>query len=111
MRTFLYASIFCILTAFLTWADDGTVIVFEKNKGGEIVARVQGHKVPLIFKINDQTVTVYPEEGVVNLSAMGIETLLLSLRTDSGQAEAIDNNVVLPVNPSISPNPPLSTPF
>ena len=111
MRNLLLASALCFLTAFSCKAGDGIVIFFEKNKGGEIVARVSGHTSPIIFKINDQTVTVYPEEGVINLSDMGIETLLLSLRTDSGANARPDNNVVPPVNPLLKANPPLSTPY
>lgn len=111
MRNLLYALVLCFLTAFFCKAGDGTVIVFEKNNGNEIVARVSGHTSPINFKINDQTVTVYPEEGVINLSAMGIETLLLGLRTDSGEGARPDNNTVLPVNPLLNINPPLSTPY
>jgi len=111
MRNLLYALILCFNIASFSKADEGTVLVFEKNRGGEVVARISGHKVPIIFKINDQTVTVYPEEGTINLSAMGIETLLLSLRTDSGGGQKPDNNPVMPVNPLLNPNPPLSTPY
>jgi len=109
MRNLLYALILCFNIAFLSKADEGTVLVFEKNRGGEVVARISGHKVPIIFKINDQTVTVYPEDETVNLSTMGIETLLLSLRTDSGENEKPDNSVVLPVQSS--PVPAFSTPY
>lgn len=111
MRNLLYISTLWFITCCWAKANDATVIVFEKNNGGEIVARVSGHTSSIIFKINDQTITVYPEEGTINLSAMGIETLLLSLRTDSGEGARPDNNAVLPVNPLISPTPPLSTPF
>ena len=111
MRNLLYALAFCFTGHFSIKAEQGAVIVFEKNNGGEIVARVSGHTSPIIFKINDQTVTVYPEEGVINLSDIGIETLLLSLRTDSGANARPDNNVVPPVNPLLKANPPLSTPY
>ena len=111
MRNLLYGLILCFLSAFFCKAEDGIILVFEKNKGGEIVARVSGHKDPIVFKINDQTITLYPEERVINLSAMGIETLLLSLRTDSGVEGRPDNSVVPPVNPLISPTPSLSTPY
>lgn len=111
MRNLLYALVLCFLTAFCSKAEQGTVIVFEKNNGGEIVARVSGHTSPIIFKINDQTITMYPEEGTINLSDMGIETLLLGLRTDSGAGDRPDNNAVLPVNPLLNINPPLSTPY
>lgn len=109
MRNLLYALILCFNIASLCKADDAIVLVFEKNKGGEVVARISGHKIPIIFKINDQNVTVYPEEGTINLSAMGIETLLLSLRTDSGGGQNPDNSVVLPVQSN--PVPAFSTPY
>ena len=111
MRNLLYISTLWFITCCWAKANDATVIVFEKNNGGEIVAKVSSHTSPIVFKINDQTVTLYPEEGVINLSAMGIETLLLSLRTDSGAGDKPDNNAVLPVNPLLNPNPPLSTPY
>ena len=111
MRNLLLASALCFVIPFFSKAEQGTVLVFEKNNGGEIVAKVSGHKDPIVFKINDQTVTLYPEEGVINLSAMGIETLLLGLRTDSGANARPDNTVVPPVNPLLNVNPPLSTPY
>lgn len=95
----------------LVRAEQVTTLVLEKNNGGEIIAKVSGHTCPVVFKINDQTITVYPEEGVINLSAMGIETLLLSVRTDSGAGDRPDNNAVPPVNPLLNVNPPLSTPY
>jgi len=104
------AVLMLMLLSHFCMGEDGLKLVFEKNKGGEVVLRITGHTSPVTVQLNDQTVTVYPEENVLNLSAMGIETLLLALRTDSGEKQKNDNNAMLPVVTS-NPSPPLSTPY
>lgn len=90
------------------------VLNFTKNDSGEIVVKVNGHSQPLEIQFNGaKTGTLYVEDNSVNLSQLGFESAFLALDTASGTGGSkVDTQAIIPpVNPSISPNPPLSTPF
>lgn len=90
------------------------VLNFIKNDSGEIVVKVNGHSQPLEIQFNGaKTGTLYLEDSSVNLSHLGFESAFLALDTASGSGGSkVDSQAVIPpVNPSVSPNPPLSTPF
>lgn len=90
------------------------IVNFTKNDSGEVVLKIQGHTQPLEIQFNGvKTGTLYEQDSAVNLSQLGFESAFLALDTASGStgAKADSQAVIPPVNPSISPNPPLSTPF
>lgn len=90
------------------------VLNFAKNESGEVIIKVSGHSQPLEIQFNGaKTGTLYVEDNSVNLSQLGFESAFLALDTASGTGGSkVDTQAAIPpVNPSISPNPPLSTPF
>lgn len=97
-----------------TATNQNIVINFTKNDSGEIVVKVNGHSQPLEVQFNGvKTGTLYVEDSSVNLSQLGFESAFLALDTAGGTSgsKADTQAAIPPVNPSISPTPPLATPF
>lgn len=120
MKNFIFIGlIFSTFISFsqtneVTAVNRNIVINFTKNDSGEIVVKVNGHFQPLEIQFNGaKTGTLYIEDSSVNLSQLGFESAFLALDTASGTGGSkVDSQAVIPpVNPSVSPNPPLSTPF
>jgi hypothetical protein len=101
-------------------------ISFTKNSFNELVMRVEGHTTPITIKIGDNKITLHVVENTVNLTALGINDLtevkvenvaveeekVEEIETASGNSNSPDTqSPIPPVSASISPNPPLSTPF
>ena len=90
------------------------ILNFVKNESGEIVLNLKGHKQPIEIHINGVKISsLYEEDTAVNLTQAGFESAILAIDTKSGTgASQIDTQAVIPpVNPLISPTPPLATPY
>jgi len=91
------------------------VLNFEKNDSGEIIVKVKGHTQPIKIQINGaEIMNLQKEDTVGNLTQAGFESAILAIDTKSGSGSSkIDAQapVIPPISPSISPNPPLSTPY
>ncbi|NBW56747.1 hypothetical protein EBR43_02980 [bacterium] len=90
------------------------ILNFVKNESGEIVLNLKGHKQPVEIHINGVKISsLYEEDRAVNLTQAGFESSILAIDTKSGTGVSqIDTQAVIPpVNPLISPTPPLATPY
>jgi ABC-type antimicrobial peptide transport system permease subunit len=115
-----------LLILFPVFGQDEITISFSKNSFNELVMRVEGHTTPITIKIGDNKITLHVIENTVNLTALGINDLtevkvenvaveeekVEEIETASGNSNSPDTqSPIPPVSASISPNPPLSTPF
>jgi ABC-type antimicrobial peptide transport system permease subunit len=115
-----------LLILFPVFGQDEMSISFTKNSFNELVMRVEGHTTPITIKIGDNKITLHVIENTVNLTALGINDLtevkvenvaveeekVEEIETASGNSNSPDTqSPIPPVSASISPNPPLSTPF
>lgn len=91
------------------------VLNFEKNDSGEIIVKVKGHTQQIKIQINGaEILNLQKEDTVGNLTQAGFDSAILAIDTKSGSTgSTIDAQapVILPVSPSVSPTPPLSTPY
>jgi len=90
------------------------VFNFEKNDSGEIVLKIKGHSQQVKIQINGAEITtLYKEDTSVNLTQAGFDSAILAIDTKSGSnGSSIDAQAPIPpINGSINPNPPLSTPY
>lgn len=119
MKTTILALILLIVSTVFVFSEDGIKLTISKNSSGELILTVEGHTTPVIVRIGDNTVTLYIEENKVNLTALGINELtdisVEEVDTAAGSEASTDTQAttapIPPVNPLISPNPPLTTPF
>lgn len=119
MKKTILALLLLIVSSVYVFSEDGIKLTFSKNSFGELILTVEGHTAPVIVRIGDNTVTLYVEENKVNLAALGINELtdisVEEVDTAAGTEASVDTQAtaapIPPINPLISPNPSLTTPF
>ena len=87
---------------------------FVKNESGEIVLKINGHFQQFNIQIEGAEIAkLYKEDTAVNLTQAGFDSAILAIDTKSGSGQSqIDSQAVIPpVNPLLSPTPPLATPY
>lgn len=116
-----------LLVASYAFSQDQIFISFSKNSSGELIMTIEGHASPIVVSAGNNKITLQVIENKINLTALGINDLteivvdqtsakeenVEDVETAAGTtAAAADNQPVIPpINPSINPNPPLSTPY
>jgi len=87
---------------------------FVKNESGEIVLKINGHFQQFNIQIEGAEIAkLFKEDTAVNLTQAGFDSAILAIDTKSGSGQSqIDSQAVIPpVNPLLSPTPPLATPY
>lgn len=124
-------SLVLLFVANIAFSQDQLSISFSKNSSGELIMTVEGHTTPIVVSAGENKITLQVIENKINLTALGVNDLTqIAVEETPAKEESKEENVeevetaagtsiaaadtqavIPPVNPSISPNPPLSTPF
>jgi len=131
MKKIILSAVLLLTITSYIFGQDQMSISFSKNSSGELIMTVQGHTTPIVISAGDNKITLQVIENKINLTALGINDLtevtvdatptkeetqaenVEEVETAAGTTSASTDTqaVIPPINPSISPNPPFSTPF
>jgi len=130
MKKTILSLVFLFVTNY-AFSQDQLSISFSKNSSGELIMTVEGHTTPIVVSVGENKITLHVIENKINLTALGVNDLTqIAVEETPAKEESKEENVeevetaagtstaaadtqtvIPPVNPSINPNPPLSTPF